>query len=60
MTDFRIDRTLGFQLGGVDETERAFTRSLGEELYSSVLIRVDIKRNAQTVLLAVKWDCSVK
>ena len=60
MTDFRIDRTLGFQLGGVDETERAFTRSLGEELYSSVLIRVDIKRNAQTVLLTVKWDCSVK
>ena len=60
MTDFRIDRTLGFQLGGVDETERAFTRSLGEELYSSVLIRADIKRNAQTVLLAVKWHCSVK
>ena len=60
MTDFRIDRTVGFQLGGVDETESVFTLPLGEELYFSVLNLVYIKRNAQTVLLAGKWDCSVK
>ena len=34
MTDSVIDRTVGFRLGGVDETERAFTRPLGEELFS--------------------------
>jgi cystathionine beta-lyase/cystathionine gamma-synthase len=34
MSDFLIDRTIGFRLGGVEETEIAFTRPLGEELYS--------------------------
>ena len=34
MTDSVIDRTVGFRLGGVDETETAFTRPLGEALYS--------------------------
>ncbi len=29
-----IDRTIGFRLGGVDETEIAFTTPLGEGLYS--------------------------
>lgn len=34
MSDSLIDRTVGFRLGGVDETETAFTRPLGEELFS--------------------------
>ncbi len=34
MTDSRIDRTIGFQLGGVKETEIAFTTPLGAGLYS--------------------------
>lgn len=34
MSDSLIDRTIGFRLGGVDETETAFTRPLGEGLYS--------------------------
>ena len=29
-----IDRTVGFPLGGVDETETAFTRPLGDRLFS--------------------------
>jgi cystathionine beta-lyase/cystathionine gamma-synthase len=34
MTDSVIDRTIGFRLGGVDETETAFTTPLGEGLFS--------------------------
>jgi cystathionine beta-lyase/cystathionine gamma-synthase len=34
MSDSLIDRTIGFRLGGVDETETAFTTPLGEGLYS--------------------------
>ena len=34
MSDSVIDRTIGFRLGGVDATETAFTRPLGEELFS--------------------------
>jgi cystathionine beta-lyase/cystathionine gamma-synthase len=34
MTDSVIDRTIGFELGGVKDTEIAFTRPLGEGLYS--------------------------
>ena len=34
MSDSVIDRTIGFRLGGVDETETAFTRPLGDELFS--------------------------
>jgi cystathionine beta-lyase/cystathionine gamma-synthase len=34
MSDSLIDRTIGFRLGGVDETEIAFTTPLGEGLYS--------------------------
>ncbi len=34
MSDSMIDRTIGFRLGGVDETEIAFTTPLGEGLYS--------------------------
>jgi len=34
VTDSLIDRTIGFRLGGVDETETAFTTPLGEGLYS--------------------------
>jgi len=34
MTDSVIDRTIGFRLGGVKATETAFTRPLGEGLYS--------------------------
>lgn len=34
MSDFLIDRTIGFRLGGVEETEAAFTTPLGEGLYS--------------------------
>ena len=34
MSDSVIDRTIGFRLGGVDETETAFTTPLGEGLYS--------------------------
>ncbi len=34
MSDSLIDRTIGFQLGGVEETEIAFTTPLGEGLYS--------------------------
>ena len=34
MSDSLIDRTIGFRLGGVDETETAFTTPLGDGLYS--------------------------
>ena len=34
MSDSVIDRTIGFRLGGVDDTETAFTTPLGEELFS--------------------------
>ena len=34
MTDSVIDRTIGFQLGGVKVTETAFTRPLGDGFYS--------------------------
>ena len=34
MSDSLVDRTIGFRLGGVDDTETAFTTPLGEELYS--------------------------
>ena len=34
MSDSLIDRTIGFRLGGVDETETAFTTPLGEHLFS--------------------------
>jgi cystathionine beta-lyase/cystathionine gamma-synthase len=34
MTNSIIDRTIGFQLGGVRDTEIAFTRPLGDGLYS--------------------------
>ena len=34
MASSLIDRTVGFRLGGVDETETAFTRPLGDELFS--------------------------
>jgi len=34
MSDSVIDRTIGFQLGGVDDTEIAFTTPLGEGLFS--------------------------
>ena len=34
MSNSLIDRTIGFPLGGVEETEIAFTRPLGEGLYS--------------------------
>jgi cystathionine beta-lyase/cystathionine gamma-synthase len=34
VSDSLIDRTIGFRLGGVDETETAFTTPLGEGLYS--------------------------
>lgn len=34
MTNSRIDRTIGFPLGGVKETEIAFTTPLGEGLFS--------------------------
>jgi len=34
MSDSLIDRTIGFRLGGVDETEIAFTTPLGEGQYS--------------------------
>ena len=34
MSDSLIDRTIGFRLGGVDETKIAFTTPLGEGLYS--------------------------
>jgi cystathionine beta-lyase/cystathionine gamma-synthase len=34
VTDSVIDRTIGFRLGGVDDTETAFTTPLGEELFS--------------------------
>ncbi len=34
MTSSVIDRTIGFPLGGVDETETAFTMPLGSGLYS--------------------------
>jgi cystathionine beta-lyase/cystathionine gamma-synthase len=34
VTDSVIDRTVGFRLGGVDETKAAFTTPLGEEIYS--------------------------
>lgn len=34
MSESIIDRTVGFRLGGVDETETAFTAPLGEELFS--------------------------
>ena len=34
MFDSVIDRTVGFRLGGVEETETAFTAPLGEELFS--------------------------
>ena len=36
MSDSPVDRTVGFRLGGVDETEMAFTTPLGEGLYSYV------------------------
>ena len=34
MSNSQIDRTIGFQLGGVEETEIAFITPLGEGLYS--------------------------
>ncbi len=34
MTNSVIDRTVGFELGGVTETETAFTAPLGQRLYS--------------------------
>lgn len=34
MSDSVIDRTIGFPLGSVEETETAFTAPLGDELYS--------------------------
>ena len=34
MSDSLIDRTIGFRLGGVEETRAAFTAPLGEELFS--------------------------
>jgi len=34
LSDSLIDRTIGFRLGGVDETKTAFTTPLGEGLYS--------------------------
>ena len=34
MSDSLIDRTIGFRLGGVEETEIAFTTPLGDGLYS--------------------------
>ncbi len=34
MSDSLIDRTIGFQLGGVEETEVAFTTPLGEGMFS--------------------------
>ena len=34
MSDSVIDRTIGFRLGGVDDTKTAFTTPLGEELFS--------------------------
>ena len=34
MSDSVIDRTVGFRLGGVDDTKTAFTAPLGEALYS--------------------------
>jgi cystathionine beta-lyase/cystathionine gamma-synthase len=34
MSDYLVNRTVGFELGGVEETEIAFTKPLGDELYS--------------------------
>jgi hypothetical protein len=34
MSDSLKDRTIGFQLGGVEETEVAFTTPLGEGMFS--------------------------
>jgi len=34
MSDSKIDRTIGFTLGSVEETEIAFTRPLGEGIFS--------------------------